>query len=78
MVVLLRLPESSCPGPLLRTRVHRGVSYVRFAGKPGICSRCGRGALDAERAVNMLGEITGETASADLAHEIFGRFCVGK
>ena len=24
------------------------------------------------------GEITGETASADLAHEIFGRFCVGK
>ena len=34
--------------------------------------------LDAERAVNMLGEITGETASADLAHEIFGRFCVGK
>lgn len=34
--------------------------------------------LDAERAVNLLGEITGETASADLAHEIFGRFCVGK
>ena len=34
--------------------------------------------MDAERAVNLLGEITGETASADLAHEIFGRFCVGK
>ena len=33
---------------------------------------------DAERAVNLLGQITGETASADLAHEIFGRFCVGK
>ena len=33
---------------------------------------------DAERAVNTLGQITGETASADLAHEIFGRFCVGK
>ena len=34
--------------------------------------------MDAERAVNMLGQITGETASADLAHEIFSRFCVGK
>ncbi len=34
--------------------------------------------LDAERAVNTLGQVTGETASADLAHEIFGRFCVGK
>jgi tRNA modification GTPase len=33
---------------------------------------------DAERAVNLLGQVTGETASADLAHEIFGRFCVGK
>ena len=33
---------------------------------------------DAERGVNTLGQITGETASADLAHEIFGRFCVGK
>ena len=31
-----------------------------------------------EALVNLLGEITGETASADLAHEIFGRFCVGK
>lgn len=34
--------------------------------------------LDAERAVNVLGQITGETADADLAHEIFSRFCVGK
>ncbi|MDD5907189.1 MAG: tRNA uridine-5-carboxymethylaminomethyl(34) synthesis GTPase MnmE [Clostridia bacterium] len=34
--------------------------------------------MDAERAVNILGQITGETASADLAHEIFSRFCVGK
>ena len=34
--------------------------------------------MDAERAVNYLGQITGETADADLAHEIFGRFCVGK
>lgn len=34
--------------------------------------------LDAERAVNLLGQITGETADADLAHEIFSRFCVGK
>ena len=34
--------------------------------------------MDAERAVNLLGQITGETADADLAHEIFGRFCVGK
>ena len=33
---------------------------------------------DAERGVNALGQITGETVSADLAHEIFSRFCVGK
>lgn len=33
---------------------------------------------DAERAVNTLGQITGETVSADLAQEIFSRFCVGK
>lgn len=33
---------------------------------------------DAERALNTLGQITGQTASADIAHEIFSRFCVGK
>lgn len=33
---------------------------------------------DAERAINTLGQITGETVSADLAQEIFSRFCVGK
>ncbi|MBQ2818813.1 MAG: tRNA uridine-5-carboxymethylaminomethyl(34) synthesis GTPase MnmE [Clostridia bacterium] len=33
---------------------------------------------DAERALDQLGKITGETASADIASEIFSRFCVGK
>ena len=33
---------------------------------------------DAERGINALGQIAGETVSADLAHEIFSRFCVGK
>lgn len=33
---------------------------------------------DAERGLSLLGEITGETASADIAAEIFSRFCVGK
>lgn len=33
---------------------------------------------DAERALDSLGKITGETASADIAGEIFSRFCVGK
>ena len=33
---------------------------------------------DAERGLNLLGQITGETASADIAQAIFGRFCVGK
>lgn len=33
---------------------------------------------DAERGVNLLGEITGEIASADIAQAIFSRFCVGK
>ena len=33
---------------------------------------------DAERALEYLGQVTGETASPDLAAEIFARFCVGK
>lgn len=33
---------------------------------------------DAERALSDLGKITGDTASADIAAEIFSRFCVGK
>jgi len=33
---------------------------------------------DAERAVSLLGEVTGDTASADISGEIFSRFCVGK
>ena len=33
---------------------------------------------DVERAVDTLGQITGETADFDIASEIFGRFCVGK
>ena len=33
---------------------------------------------DAERALSDLGKITGETADADIASEIFSRFCVGK
>ena len=33
---------------------------------------------DAERALSDLGKITGDTAQADIAGEIFSRFCVGK
>lgn len=33
---------------------------------------------DAERGLTYMGQITGETASADIASEIFSRFCVGK
>ena len=33
---------------------------------------------DAERALADLGKITGDTAQADIAGEIFSRFCVGK
>ncbi len=33
---------------------------------------------DAERALSALGKITGDTADADIASEIFSRFCVGK
>ena len=46
------------------------------------CARAGLTAdaflSDAERALDNLGKITGETASADIAGEIFSRFCVGK
>jgi tRNA modification GTPase len=35
-------------------------------------------AIDLTAAVNMLGEITGETATEDLLEIIFSEFCVGK
>lgn len=34
--------------------------------------------LDVEQAIRLLGEVTGEDVSADIIHEIFSRFCVGK
>ena len=34
--------------------------------------------LDVEQAIHALGEVTGEDVSADIVHEIFSRFCVGK
>jgi tRNA modification GTPase len=34
--------------------------------------------IDLTAAVNALGEITGESAGADLLHAIFSRFCIGK
>lgn len=33
---------------------------------------------DAQRAVATLGQLIGDSASPDIAHEIFSRFCVGK
>ena len=46
------------------------------------CARAGLTAdaflSDAERALSDLGKITGDTAQADIAGEIFSRFCVGK
>ncbi len=35
-------------------------------------------ALDLGRTLHFLGEITGETASDELLHSIFSRFCIGK
>ena len=35
-------------------------------------------ALDIKRALNYLGEITGEVSNDDLLANIFGRFCIGK
>jgi tRNA modification GTPase len=35
-------------------------------------------AIDVAAAVNVLGEVTGQTASEDLVEAIFGNFCIGK
>jgi tRNA modification GTPase len=35
-------------------------------------------ALDTRAALDALGEITGETATADLLDQIFAEFCIGK
>jgi len=35
-------------------------------------------AIDLHSALDVLGEITGESLSADLAAEIFRSFCIGK
>ncbi len=35
-------------------------------------------ALDIRRALNFLGEITGEIGVEDLLGNIFGKFCIGK
>ena len=35
-------------------------------------------ALDIRRALNYLGEITGEISTDDLLGNIFGKFCIGK
>jgi tRNA modification GTPase len=35
-------------------------------------------AIDLTAAINVLGEITGQTASEDLVETIFGNFCIGK
>ena len=34
--------------------------------------------INAKEAFNLLGEITGETASGEIIDEIFSRFCLGK
>jgi tRNA modification GTPase len=34
--------------------------------------------INIRRAWELLGEITGETAGADIVEEIFARFCLGK
>ncbi len=33
---------------------------------------------EAENALNSIGELTGKTATEDITHRIFDRFCVGK
>jgi tRNA modification GTPase len=34
--------------------------------------------IDIKNAAESLGEITGESVSEDVMHEIFSRFCLGK
>jgi len=34
--------------------------------------------IDVDRALTLMGEITGETVRDEIINEIFARFCVGK
>ena len=71
-------------GPLITSSRQAGLMSAAAGGL-----RAALGALEAgmtpdaflsdvERAIDTLGQVTGETASLDMANEIFSRFCVGK
>jgi len=57
-------------------RAHVAVRSARRALEQGLGMELV--AVDVAEAIEVLGEITGETASEDLLDAIFGRFCVGK
>ncbi|HEX9016766.1 MAG TPA: GTPase, partial [Chloroflexota bacterium] len=58
---------------LYRSARHLRDAIASLASLPPDCT-----ATDVRAALDALGEITGETASADLLETIFSNFCVGK
>ena len=60
----------------LLEQARQALSHARESARAGMTADAFL--MDAEQGIDLLGQVTGETASADMAHEIFSRFCVGK
>jgi tRNA modification GTPase len=84
LVTLLRNGDAAGEDPLVASVRHRDALRRAAEALATAGSALGEGipldlvALDLRAALEALGEITGETATADLLDRIFAEFCIGK
>lgn len=82
---LLRQDTATCLDDILITRLrHRRALEAACGFLAHACNALDDGkafelvSIDVQEALNSLGEITGETTSADILDTVFSRFCIGK